>query len=1393
MPLRFVTPLSFVLLLGGATNVVAQEVEALPGRLWVQFSEDASPPDEDGRTGLTLFDRAADEFGVYDIQEAFPFFQPKVVSESARKLMRTYVAYFDPALDPEDAALALARDPHVAYAEPHYVAQPTWEGVSEPYALNPAHAAFPNDPLFKGRAYMRRLQMTDAWDIVKGQEGDIVIAFIDGGTHWRHPDLKDNIWTNLGEIPANGVDDDQNGFVDDIHGWNFANGTPDPAGLPEQPALARHGTITVGAAAAVTNNALGMAGISWNARIMPINSSCPLTEFIEGICHGAGAALYAAMNGAHIINASYGSYKGSQTESLAFQVAKETGITILASAGNEGYNVDDIAHFPSGYSSTISVGGTRYDSDINEFNFGSSVDVFAAGRNVTATTLGAEYGTGAGTSMATALVSGVAALVKTLHPEYSPEQIREQLRLSADNIDDVNDPSRAGLLGQGRVNALRAVTEFGPDVRASEVSWTDAFSALQRGDLVEITATFAVRRKDAEDLSITLFSDAPYIAFTKASEHLGTVRVGESAQASFAFVLQSDAPYRDQITLMARATSGVHIQEREFLRIDAYPPEVGTQETESLRVTLTSEGNIGYVDYNKSYSAGAALGEGLIVSNAYNTPRNVIMEAGLIVATGPQAVADCVTSQYAYGEDYVQEQDFIPKTGARLQIFSPGNYTTQEGRMELVDTGALGVEILQESFVDESPENEDFVLFKYTVTNPTDRILTNVHVGLYIDWLLNYFYFSGPAYARIDEARQLGYQQNLPTNANLVVGAKLLSGLAPFHYQVFDLRRDIGEEGLLSDAQKWSYLTGGVHIPEDELRDWVQVTGSGPYAIDPYGQIEVAFALVGGMNTEDFLQNADNAQKLWDEKINQAAYAQFIQNVSSTTLDLHVDDALLYDNLEFQSATEFVRFAPGNHKIDVASATNADRLSSETFQLEAGAYHHVIIHGNGEEQRLTLRRDVRTRASSTNMVDLYVVHGARDLETVDLVARYPAGVANPLLANDIEFGDAGPYVSLAPDRYIVEVASASGSRRLDVFQLDLRSVAGKALALNISGTGASSAEGLTLMGVLSSGETFFPPATERAQAQFIQNVADAKIDLYVNDVRVQDDWAFQSATGFDPLPRRSLTMDIVDASATDNAHPLTTVRLDNIERSIIIIYGEQDAPRVALKRRARPEAGSEDRMEVFFVHGAKELPAVDLHALDPLDDARSLALLEDDIAYGKVGSYLPLESTPGGHHIEVRAASGRERIDVFRFEIKHLAGEALVMNLSGSGASSREGLTIMGVRSDGRTFFPSVVTDSPPALELPETFALTGNFPNPFRATTRIRMDLPQAAAVTVEIIDMLGRVVISAPSRDLPPGKDQEIALNTATLPSGAYLYRVRATTPTGQMVDTGSMVHVR
>ena len=335
----------------------------------------------------------------------------------------------------------LARNPNVEYVEPNYVV-----------------SAFrsPNDPYYSRTWGLRNTGQTGgtagadiradrAWDVTTGSS-NVLVGVIDTGIDYSHPDLAANIYRNPGEIAGNGIDDDGNGYVDDIHGWDFLNDDNDPFDDNG------HGTHVAGTIGAVGNNAIGVAGVNWAVSLMPL-------KFIDagggGATADAVAAIdYATQMGADLTSNSWGGDGFSQTLLDAIRAAGDAGGLFVASAGNNGRNTDQEPTYPADLDAAniISVAATDHDDHLASFsNFGTtSVDLAAPGVSVLSTLPGGGYGTFNGTSMAAPHVAGVAALMRAVFPALGILEIKQRLLDAGDRLPALAGTSVTG----GRLNAF---------------------------------------------------------------------------------------------------------------------------------------------------------------------------------------------------------------------------------------------------------------------------------------------------------------------------------------------------------------------------------------------------------------------------------------------------------------------------------------------------------------------------------------------------------------------------------------------------------------------------------------------------------------------------------------------------------------------------------------------------------------------------------------------------------------------------------------------------------------------------------------------------------------------------------------------------------------------------
>jgi uncharacterized repeat protein (TIGR01451 family) len=377
-----------------------------------------------------------------------------------------------PAGDTLAAIAELNAHPDVLYAEPNYIRRSD---------------KLPNDPKFpvlwglknnggSGMPAGVDIDAEAAWDITTGSH-NTVVGVIDEGIDVNHQDLKDNIWRNPGEIADNGVDDDGNGFVDDINGWDFFHNDKtvfDGTGSDDTDA---HGTHVAGTIGATGDNSIGVVGVNWQVSIMSLkivgraNEMPAQTTVLQSVQAYNYARvmreLWVSTNGARganlrVLNNSYGGGGRSQAELDAILALGQAGILFVASAGNKGTNNDRFPHYPSSYEAPnlISVAATgRWDMLTNFSNYGQrTVTMAAPGESILSTTPGNTYSSYSGTSMSAPHVSGTAALVAAVNPNISVERLRAALIYSGEEIVSLSPTAfQPGIQTGRRLNALNAL------------------------------------------------------------------------------------------------------------------------------------------------------------------------------------------------------------------------------------------------------------------------------------------------------------------------------------------------------------------------------------------------------------------------------------------------------------------------------------------------------------------------------------------------------------------------------------------------------------------------------------------------------------------------------------------------------------------------------------------------------------------------------------------------------------------------------------------------------------------------------------------------------------------------------------------------------------------------
>ncbi len=787
-----------------------------------------------------------------------PMFKRQMIERNTTSvdLSRFYVVTFSSSEDAFSLAEQVSELSAVQYAEPWFT-----------YAVEVEPAFTPNDPQFGSQYGLAKIQAAQAWDISQG-DTNVVIGIVDTGVEVNHPDLTGNIWHNPGEVGldgssndkrTNGIDDDGNGFVDDWQGWDFAgadynnpidDNNPSPVGSNTE-----HGTHVAGIASATTNNSLGVAGTGFNCRLLAIKTSADNDFRGPGgtayLIAGYEGVAYAAFMGADVMNCSWGGSGGSQTEQEIINYATQLGTLVVAAAGNSG---SSSPHYPSAYNYVISVVATN-SSDVKAgfSNYGRTVDVCAPGVSILSTIYPSTYTSGySGTSMASPFAAGVAGLVKAVNPGYSALQVGEQVRVTSDNI-DASNPSFIGLIGKGRINAFKALSTSSPSLRSSRLVIRDSVSGNNNGvpepnEILDIYLTFTNYLAASTNASVTLTVTGAGVTVTQPTFTIGALNTLDTVRnTGISLRVQLASNVAPGLIAQAKLTytDGAYSDFEYFSFV--VNPTYQSHNVNLVVATMANNGRIGFNDFPNN-----TQGRGYIYPA--NSDSNHLFEGGIIIGTSATRVVNNVRNPGG-----TQDNDFLARQIYQMQ--SPGIVSNQDGSTVYSDSSApvgnrLGIKINQYSYAYSSPDNDDYVITRYDITNLTASPINGLYIGQFHDWdIANY---NGNR-TGLDAGRSLSYAWDNTNAARPYIGVRALDTLT-------------GARGLLNNgsivldrAAKWGWISGGTATASVGPGDIHSVISTGPINIGVGETKRTGFAIIAAPNLATLQANADYAKAKWLE------------------------------------------------------------------------------------------------------------------------------------------------------------------------------------------------------------------------------------------------------------------------------------------------------------------------------------------------------------------------------------------------------------------------------------------------------------------------------------------------------------------------------------------------
>ena len=784
------------------------------------------------RIESNTLNKICEELNVISLEKKFPDKKEieRGTNERGEKLVDLSLIYklsYDSAIELEKAINHLYDSGIIEYAEPYYIPKLFYTS---------------NDPENSVVYALAKMKVYEAWDISEG-DTNVVIGITDTGVDFEHPDLKNNIKYNYND-PMNGIDDDADGYIDNLRGWDVGQNDNNP-----QYSTNDHGVQVSGIAAASTNNGVGISGVAFKCKFLPVkiaNANGALTGAYDGI-------VYAADHGCQIINCSWGGYGGQFGQDIINYATFNQNALVVCGAGNDD---NQRLFYPASFNNALTVASTaRNDIKSGFSNYGYHIDISAPGTDIYTTLPGNTYDYVSGTSMSSPNVAGAAAVVKSHFPSYTALQVGEQLKVTADKIYNLNNNTYRDKLGTGRINLFRALTDTtSPSVVMTERTITiNNGNSYHFGDTLVISGEFLNYLTPTVNLTADLTTTSAFVNIINGNKTLGTINTYETVNISnnpLKVVIKPNAPLNFTVSFKLTLTDGSYSSriyfDVDFNLSDFYVNVI----VNDVQTSVISSGKIGYL------RQGGLNGLGYI----YMGSPSMLHEAGLMLGNSAQAVSSSIKGSSASQNDFstIENAKKAPNVVSEFDVKSSFNDNNS--------ANPLNVIVKHTSYAWSSAGNRKFVIFSYTIKNMSSNPLDNLYAGIYADWnIMDYTQNK----ADFDAATQMGYVWSTQANSPYT-GIKLLSSTAPVNHYAIDNIAGANEGIDISDGfnieEKYTSLSSNRNQAgvNGNGADVVSVVSAGPYDLLPGDSAIVAFALLAGDSLEDLQANAVAAQDKYD-------------------------------------------------------------------------------------------------------------------------------------------------------------------------------------------------------------------------------------------------------------------------------------------------------------------------------------------------------------------------------------------------------------------------------------------------------------------------------------------------------------------------------------------------
>jgi hypothetical protein len=679
--------------------------------------------------------------------------------------------------------------------------------------------SYPNDPQADSvsgsqRQVLKKIMAYQAWNLSQG-DTNVVIGILDTGTPVGHEDLVSQIKINPND-PPNGIDDDQNGRIDDYRGWDFGNNDNDPS--PDDNGTAPgHGTSVSGLAAAAFNNAKGIAGLAGKCKILPLK----IWRWNNGFSNfrGYDAIVYAADKGCKVINCSWGSARVNrqfEQEIINYATYNKDALVVAAGGNTTGF----FNFLPANYDNVIGVSMTDTTDQIfwaASYHF--NLDLTAPGVNVFGIKTDGSYGfVEGGSSMASPMVAGAAALVRSKFPGLNALQAGELLRVNSDTIYHITgNAGYRGLAGRGRLNMQKALEQQTRiSLRAMGFTYSNGLGFQARiGDTLQFYIQYQNFLDSIPGFEAEFVSLSPSLEVLAGSQTLGPLASMGQAASTFPFLVQirpmANPP--EDLRFAIRVKVGNAYQDEQYFSIRAPLPMLDIA-SNVLRMTVVSNGRLGSLDLSNTQGSGIRF---------KNLPSSG--DAGLMVGISAEKVSNCVFNLSSNDNHFKTENlvGYVPY----FQAFQ--SHAVHHMNDSLAGSNAIGLRIKQSSFSVGRMGQMDALFLSYYIENRSGQELDSLCVGQYNDWDLenpntNFCFWVDSLKMGVTEGR--GFRKRF-------AATQLLTEGEPSFYAIDALNNtnngNINLFNGFSPEEKWQTLSRGIGRPQAGIppagNNVVQVTG----------------------------------------------------------------------------------------------------------------------------------------------------------------------------------------------------------------------------------------------------------------------------------------------------------------------------------------------------------------------------------------------------------------------------------------------------------------------------------------------------------------------------------------------------------------------------------------